>query len=55
MPISDFEVERELGRGAFATVYRCRRKFDGKVYALKKVGVEANVDRYGDAAIQGQS
>lgn len=37
MPLSDFDVERELGRGAFATVYRCRRKADGKLYALKKV------------------
>jgi len=37
MPLSDFEVETEVGRGAFATVYRCRRKLDGKVYALKKV------------------
>lgn len=37
MPLSDFEIEFQLGKGAFATVHRCRRKVDGKIYALKKV------------------
>lgn len=45
MPLSDFDIENQLGKGAFATVHKCRRKLDGKVYALKKVfWNEAQID-----------
>lgn len=37
MPLTDFQLEKELGKGAFATVYRCRRLIDDRVYAMKKV------------------
>ena len=35
--ISDFEIQCELGHGSFGTVYKVKRKTDGKIYALKKV------------------
>ena len=35
--ISDFEIQCELGHGSFGTVYKLKRKTDGKIYALKKV------------------
>lgn len=33
----DFEILQEIGKGAFANVYKVRRVKDGEVYALKKV------------------
>jgi serine/threonine protein kinase len=37
----DFVVLSRLGKGAFGTVYKCQRKQDGKVYALKKISIGA--------------
>jgi len=35
--IKDFEILKELGRGAYSTVYKVRRVVDGVEYALKKI------------------
>lgn len=37
MSISQFEVLGKLGEGAFATVFKVRRKSDNEIYAMKKV------------------
>ncbi|KAJ1462190.1 kinase-like domain-containing protein, partial [Pelagophyceae sp. CCMP2097] len=39
MPIQDFEVLSKLGAGAFGTVFKVRRKEDGKIYAMKRVDI----------------
>lgn len=39
MSIDDFENLSLLGDGAYSTVYKVKRKSDGKIYALKKVKV----------------
>jgi len=40
MGLEDFVVEGRLGKGAFATVYKVKRKTDGTVYAMKKVSIK---------------
>lgn len=35
--IKDFEIIKELGRGAYGTVHLAKRDSDGKQYALKLV------------------
>jgi NIMA (never in mitosis gene a)-related kinase len=35
--IKDFEILKELGKGAYSTVYKVRRVVDGVEYALKKI------------------
>ena len=39
--IDDIEIvgERQLGEGAFSRVVKCRRRADGRLYALKIVGL----------------
>jgi len=37
MSLSDFEILRKVGDGAYSIVYQVRRKADGEIYALKKV------------------
>ena len=37
MSLSQFEILGKLGEGAFATVFRVKRKSDNQIYALKKV------------------
>jgi NIMA (never in mitosis gene a)-related kinase 1/4/5 len=37
MSLSQFDVLGKLGEGAFATVFKVRRKSDNQIYALKKV------------------
>ena len=37
MSLKNFEVLNKLGDGAFATVFKVRRRSDGELYALKKV------------------
>ena len=39
MSINDFEIIRQLGKGAFSTVSLVRRKQDHKIYALKCVQI----------------
>lgn len=35
--ISDFQVTKKLGDGAFSSVYLAKRISDGAAYAIKKV------------------
>src|SRR5690348_1416432 len=37
MSLKDFEVIKELGKGAFGSVCKVRRKSDGNLYAMKRV------------------
>lgn len=37
MPLEDFTIEQELGKGSFGIVFKCKRKIDGKIYAIKQV------------------
>ena len=39
MSLRDFEELQKLGEGAFAQVFRVRRRADGEIYALKKVKI----------------
>ena len=39
MSLKDFEIIKDLGKGAFATVALVKRKEDGKTYALKRVKI----------------
>lgn len=40
MGLESFTVEGRLGKGAFATVYKVKRKSDNAVYAMKKVSIK---------------
>ncbi len=35
--LNEFKVLRKIGEGSFGTVFKVRRKFDQKIYAMKKV------------------
>ena len=37
--LSNFEIEKKIGRGQFSVVYRARCKINNQVIALKKVQV----------------
>lgn len=37
MPIEDFEITGDLGKGSFGSVVKCTRRSDGQVYAMKQV------------------
>lgn len=39
MSLKDFDIESLLGDGAYSTVYKVKRKEDGKIYGLKKVKI----------------
>jgi NIMA (never in mitosis gene a)-related kinase len=39
MSLKDFELLKELGKGAFGTVCLCKRKEDGNIYAIKRVKI----------------
>ena len=40
MPLEDFELLEELGKGAFGVVRKCKRKVDGQIYAIKQVRID---------------
>ena len=37
MPMEDFEIQDDLGKGSFGSVVKVIRKSDGVVYAMKQV------------------
>ena len=39
--MKNFEIIKELGKGAFASVFQVRRLADKKIYALKRVKLSA--------------
>lgn len=40
MPISDFRIEKFLGKGSYGAAFRARRLKDGKTYAVKEMNVK---------------
>jgi NIMA (never in mitosis gene a)-related kinase 1/4/5 len=40
MPIKDFSILAELGKGAYSSVYKVQRILDEEFYALKKVKLQ---------------
>ena len=39
MSLTDFEIGKTLGKGAFGMVCLVKRKFDGKTYAMKRIKI----------------
>jgi NIMA (never in mitosis gene a)-related kinase len=39
MSLNDFEFLKELGKGAFGTVFTAKRKADNQIYAMKRVNI----------------
>ena len=39
MSLNDFELGKELGKGAFGSVTIVKRKEDQKIYAMKRVKI----------------
>ena len=39
MSISEFEIQKELGKGAFGCVNTVKRKADNNLYAIKRVKI----------------
>ena len=46
-----FIIEEKLGDGSYSTVFKCTRKSDNQVYALKQVKITTLSDREKEAAI----
>ena len=43
--MNQFEIIAKIGEGAFATVYKAKRKEDNKIYALKKIKISNSNQR----------
>jgi NIMA (never in mitosis gene a)-related kinase len=41
--LSNFEIDKKIGKGQFSEVYRARCKVDGSIVALKKVQVNLDI------------
>jgi len=37
MSLNDFQILEKLGKGAYSSVYKVKRRIDNEIYALKKV------------------
>lgn len=55
MAMEDFELLDHLGKGAFGTVIKVRRKSDRKIYAMKKVITYVSVDKIIEAELKKSS
>jgi len=42
MPLEDFEISGDLGKGSFGSVVKCIRRSDGEIYAMKQVNIYFN-------------
>ena len=51
MSLSDFEILKRLGEGAYSSVYMVKRIADNEVYALKKVKMEKLSDKEKENAL----
>lgn len=43
--MQNFEVISKVGEGAFASVYKTKRKEDGQIYAMKKIKLAKGTDK----------
>lgn len=41
MPMEDFQILGDLGKGSFGCVVKCMRKSDKQLYAMKQVNISA--------------
>jgi NIMA (never in mitosis gene a)-related kinase len=39
--MNQYEIISKLGEGAFASVYKVKRKADSKLYALKRIKIQS--------------
>lgn len=53
MPMEDFDIREELGKGSFGLVAKVVRKSDGEVYAMKQVSPHNNLDKIAKAEGKG--
>ena len=37
--LKDFEIMKQIGKGAFGTVYKVKRRKDGQIYAMKSINI----------------
>ncbi len=40
MPLEEFEIAGDLGKGSFGCVVKCIRKSDREVYAMKQIKLQ---------------
>lgn len=45
----DFIPLQKLGKGGFGTVIKCKKKIDGKEYAIKIIPIKSNFDNISKA------
>lgn len=43
--MQNFETISKVGEGAFASVYKVKRKEDGQIYAMKKIKISNSHER----------
>lgn len=49
MPMEDFEIKEDLGKGSFGSVVKVVRKSDGEVYAMKQVNLSSCRSNFKDS------
>lgn len=53
MPMEDFDIKEDLGKGSFGSVVKVVRKSDGEVYAMKQVSHLSIKDQASKIEIKG--